>query len=466
MSMAFIISWGRSMKKFRFLTTLFASFISLSSLAGCTNPPTQAEIDAFLPPVSSIQKEGLNIESITFINIPAAGIPVGSFDSFDIKLKIVYSDASEEYYPLQMDNLPDSLKILFNTVGEHTVTIAFRGEEITYTFKIIEGVDHFLIRYFSYDGTLLLEEEVAPAGKMVGPVPSVPTRSADSLYTYTTLGWDKTIEPGVTLITRNMDIYPLYRKTQKRYDVTKQTVPTFDGGKMRVMSSNYDSYYHFCDAYIYAGRINRVPLLASPETPKATTSISGNLFFDTSKTKAEHKESLVQNIYNEALNVSTANYDDYFTDLSNTTPVGYGVGDSINFEYINSNVLFEGDSSYSEVNKDSLSSFIDLYDGSDINHWYSYDIRQSLDLMTGNEYYRCAIEGSVDVVIRAQYYYLSSSEKKVQFMYYTYYFLVNNINTFPVTEYAIDDNFSRSGNQISFNMADLSSLLINIAEAH
>ena len=452
------------MKKIKLLTTLFVSALAMSSLAACTTP-SQADVKAVLPAVSEIQKEGLNIESITFENIPNE-IPVGSFDSFDMKLKIVYSDDSIEYYPLLIENFPDSLKLVFNTVGKHTVTISFRGKEVAYTFNVTQGPSYFLVRYFSYDGRIIQREQVVPeVGKVTAPAPSEDKvkRDSDPLYHYDFLNWSENIEVD-QIITSSHDIYPEYKITQKRYDATKQVVPTFENQHLRLIKGGYDSYYHVGNAYIYAGRLDRVPLLCSANAEKGvtTTPYTGKMYFEYADTNEQLAlaTSIQSQIYDKALVVNTTNYDNVFEPGINSDPV--------NPKYSNSNlnitdpqyqILFEGDTSYTEMYTDTVYNFIGSHGSSNQT---SYSINPASNMLDGNKYYRAAIETSVDVFIHTVYYAFS---EKYEFVDYEYYFVINGANTYTVTEYTDSTGtYDSTGTKLTYSMSDLDAILKKVVE--
>lgn len=456
------------MKKFKFLTTLFASIISMSALAGCSTPPTQEDIDEaivqIIPSPESIQREGVNIESITFENVPSE-IKIGYFDTYNIELKIVYCDAFIEHYPLKMANFPDGLKHVFNVVGEHTVTIAFRGHEVSYVFNVVEGMNMYLVRFYSYDGKIIRRFEVDPSvGHIPDDPPDGPVRENDSLFNYNFISWDQVITK-TTEIYKNMDIYPLYKKIQKRYDVTKQVVPTVENGKMHIMHSSHDGAKYYFDAFIYMGRIDRVPLLTSTISEVTTTNINGEMYFDNSKTQEEHTLAIISTIMSKGMNVDTSNASQYFTTM-NSAPDAPEYNTNTAFDITmntagDTSILFDGDIAYSEVYKGNLAEFVSSHRE---DNKTSYNINVASDMAIGNSYYRAAVEASVDVVAHAQYYYNSSSDVKIQFMYYKYYFMLNLNNTFKVAEYSADNNFNSTGTRLSYSMKDITDLLIYIGE--
>ena len=457
------------MKKSRLFTTLFASILSLSALAGCTTPASEGDVKAaissIIPNPESIQKEGLNIKSVTFENVPAQ-IPVGSFDTFGIQLKIVYSDDSVETYPLVFENLPDNIKIALNTVGSHDVKIFFRGEETTHTFNITQGDARFLVRYFSYDGHIIQREEIIPGNAVVHSAPSADkmVRPADSLYKYSFYKWDDNVShvsPG-EIIGQSYDIYPEYTITQKRYDASKKVVPTIEDEHLRLLKYN-KSQYQF-DAYIYVGRIDRVPLLYSEKANKdsVTPPYEGELYFDvsTKEQKEEAALSVIHEIRDQALNVDTSHFTDLFKDSTHKPANPEYLNYNLVLTDLNDYILFDGDTSYTPMYNDSIFSFVE---SNTEDNKTSFSVNPASDLIAGNQYYRVAYETSVDIVIDMV---VNTIGNEYQIMNFNYYFLINKNNTYQVTEYTdISGEFNSTGTKLSYNMYDLRHIVDQIVGA-
>ena len=451
------------MKRRNLVKTLFVSTFAILSLSGCD---TQAVASSLLPSVESIQREGINIESITFENVPEE-IKIGYFDTYEIYLKLVYSDGIIEEFPLTMASFPDEVRHVFNTVGEHTVTIAFRGSEVTYTFNVVAGKPYYLIRYFNYEGRLISQEKVIPGNKPTIEVPTDPKytdRPNDALFKYTFVRWDKEVDKDKEAI-EDIDIYPVYNKLQKRYDSSKTVVSTGEGHNFRLLHSGNGGYGHYFEAVLYLGRIDRVPLIHSTYVESTTPSISGDLYFDLGEhTAIEYTSALIAEIYSKAMVVDTSNYNSHFEPLNSgsdpVNPVFYNdSGFDINSKTNNNAyALFEGDTSYTDLYKNNLRTFVNEHDSNNKSH---YEINASSDLTTGNPYYRAAIETSVDVIVDVHFNDLNG---KYQIQDFTYYFLYNKNNTYPVAEYATTNEFGSTGNKISFNMTHLENVMNEVVE--
>ena len=451
------------MKRNKLFKTLFVSVLSLIALAGC-----DASIaDSLLPDHNTIIRDGTNIESITFENVPEQ-IPVGYFDTFNIYLKIVYEDGYVEEYPLTMASFPDDIRHSFNTVGSHKVTIAFRGNEVGYDFNVVSGKPYYLIRYYNYRGNIIDEEKVLPGNK---PTIEAPTdsqytnRPNDTLFKYEFIKWDKEVDRDHEAY-QDLDIYPTYHKIQKRYDVSRNVIPTGQGHNFRVLFANYSGeYYQQYGAYIYLGRIERIPLIYSETESTTTPSISGELYFDLEhgSTKADHASNIVHEIYSKGMAVNTSDYNEHFKAGSGASPVapdfyfekGFDVSSAT---HDNAYALFEGDTSFTELYQNNIYEFVEAHDK---DNKISYNNNCSSDLTPGNPYYRASIETNVDVVLSVMFDTLSDKYKILE---YNYYFLFNKNSAFPVVEYAENDQFNSTGNKLSFTMGELENVLTDVVE--
>ena len=448
------------MKKFRLLPTLFVSAFAISALAGC------AGINDELPNPQIIIKDGLNINSISFENVPDE-IPAGYFDTFGIYLKVVYSDNSEEQYPLTISNLPNSLKHLFNIPGTHKVTIAFRGHEVAYTFKVVPGKEKYVVTYYNYDGSVVQKEDVMIDGEGYATVtkgaPSVPNRPEDSLFIYTNPRWEQEIAVG-TQIYDDYNIYPIYDKTQKRYN-SRELVPTTEGNPFRILRVNKGSMEVYPNGlWLHAGRLERVPLIYSAPQEKTTPSMNVSLYFDGNV--SDNTQNLVNEIYAKGFNVNTSKAGDYFTGINKITNpyLHNGVYDPTSGSALNKNdplTMLKGDTSYTPLYLNSVFSFVS---GLNEDHKEEFSIKFPEDLLpTSTNYYRGAIETSVDVILRIVYN-TALSKPKIEITEFDYYFVYDANNIFKTVEYSNTEEFNAAGNIVSFDMDDLRDVLLDALE--
>lgn len=450
------------MKKFRLFSALLVSAFAINALSSCTG------INDELPDPQTIIKDGLNINSITFENVPDE-LKVGYFDSYKIYLKIVYSDNSEEQYPLTMGTLPKSVKHLFNVVGNHTITIAFRGQEVPYTFNVVPGREYFAVTYYSYDGSVVQREEVNIDDEgyaiVTKAAPTCPNRPEDTLYIYSNPRWEEEIAVGTELI-GDFNIYPIYDRAQKRYN-NKELVSTTDGNPFRILNVNRSGAYNgIYSTYLHVGRLERVPLAYSEPVEKTTSSIHASLYFDnsTSEKITNNTEAILREIHSKAFDVNTSNYSTYFTTLGGggshkiDNPNIYN-GEAYDIRSTlgdNPLTMLEGDTSYTPIYVDNIYSFVK---GLDEDHKDEFDINFPDDLLpTSTNYYRGAIEGSVDVIMKVTYEY-REFKTTIELRDLEYYFLYNKESTFHNPEYSNTTNFVAVGNKLSFNMQEFSKVL-------
>ena len=454
------------MRKGRLILTLLSSVFAISTLAGCT--PSALN----LPPVETIQKDGLNIKSITFENVPDE-IMVGYFDTYGIYLKIVYSDDSFEEYPLKMKKLPDQVKEKLNTVGKHTVTIAFRGEEITYIFNVVPGIEKFVVRYLTYDGVVIAQEDVKPSSPHITiQIPSGPARNPDSLYFYEFSRWSE-ILTHETLIYHDMDIYPLYNRTQKRYFPKYPDSNTDTPSNMRILYAHADNaHYGIYSAYIHLGRLDRVPMLYTEPQPASTHTYNASLYYD--YTDGESVQNCAYNlgkeIFNKAFNVNYDRASDYYSYMVGagtlTEPLIYSnkTDDLDNKMEGHTYTSFNSGLEISKLNASHLLQFVENHGPQSSD---DFVINVPDDVSSG--YTRGAIEANVDVVLHLQF--MRGTSVSSQYYHYDlysikYYFMVDQVNTYHTVEYDSNQTFGAPSGQdlISFNMQQLNKILQEVPD--
>lgn len=76
-------------------------------------------------------------------------------------------------------------------------------------------VDTFTVKFYNGDGNVLSSQSVRYGGSATPPS-TTPTKAQDNEYVYTDfIGWDKSY----TSVTSNLNIYPLFNKTERKYSV-------------------------------------------------------------------------------------------------------------------------------------------------------------------------------------------------------------------------------------------------------
>ena len=250
------------MKK-RLLALLLASTFAVS---GCdfSNPDPLGP----LPEPSYFQKEGTNILKFEWLNVPEEGILRGCFDDYNIALKIYYEDNTDETIPLKMKDIPRQYRHILNEVGDHILTILFRGEELVVHFKILPSDKTFSINYYDYRGNLIAHFDAEPED--IIDVPSPVSRLEDIEFIYHWKSWSDDLT-GLDIY-QDYEIYPIYESEFKRSCGTTSRYSYYTGDH-QVLHSDRDGDYSV--TYIHLGRITNAPLYIAKLHENADLSDAG-----------------------------------------------------------------------------------------------------------------------------------------------------------------------------------------------
>ena len=200
---------------------------------------------------------------------------------------------------------------------------------------------------------------------------------------------------------------------------------------------------------------------------------TGNLSlksYNSTITKTEQNTEILQKeILSKGFRVNTAHFSNYFDGPGDTpekviTEPELFNGDGFNLKYQLGNdnplTMLKGDTSYTPLYLDNIYSFVKNLSEDNKDE---FTINFPQDLMdTNTNYYRGAIEGSVDVVARVRFNtLLSSLDNKILLRALEYYFVYDGSNTFHNAEYSNTTTFGAAGNLIEFNMDELNNVLID-----
>ena len=138
---------------------------------------------------SSIQKDGANIKSLYFDNVPETPIKVGEFDDAGIVLHVEYSDRTSAEFPVKENWLPEQYLHYLSEEGSYEVNIYFRGKETTLAFTMANNPNapQYRVSFLDYQGAEM-ESYVLSHRKDAVFHGEVPTRAG---YTFT--GWDQSL---------------------------------------------------------------------------------------------------------------------------------------------------------------------------------------------------------------------------------------------------------------------------------
>ena len=105
----------------------------------------------------NIQKEGMNIKTMYFNNVPSSAIKIGEFNSAGIQLAVTYSNNKTEFYPVTEDWLPEKEQHYLGEPGTYKVSILFRAKTIPLFFTMTENevAPKYNVTFFNYRGSVL-----------------------------------------------------------------------------------------------------------------------------------------------------------------------------------------------------------------------------------------------------------------------------------------------------------------------
>ena len=106
---------------------------------------------------AGIQKEGKNIKSMYFDNVPTSAIKIGEFNNAGITLNVTYSDNKTQAYPVTEDWLPEEELHYSGEPGTYEVKILFRGKTVRLSFAMEsnENAPKYNVTFFDYQGKIV-----------------------------------------------------------------------------------------------------------------------------------------------------------------------------------------------------------------------------------------------------------------------------------------------------------------------
>ena len=443
------------MKKKNLIVFLLSFF-----LIGCSIPNPLCH----LPDPETIQKDGVNIKDFDFINIPKNGINRGYFDDYNIKLVITYDDKaqSQNIIDLTMKKIPREYRVYLNTIGEHTVSIYFRGITKDFTFKILDSDREYTITYLNYNGAETVKILQCDSDYVIKAedVPTAPEREEDSRFIYSNKHWEDDLVGkvvGVDVID-DMDVYPQYDPIFKRSHCVSsypkkltsgQIILKDDMGKDILVDdfANRILYYehqtdNVYDAYYHIAREQRVPLLVGDSvvdfetgSPEATLNAS---FTPDPSTYSD----IAKNIYSSFVDWNTIGELAYFTGdsgnngdpetytytASDTTSIKDRLHDNITTRFVDGGPYYQIYGTY-------LSDILDEFSG-------NYTAKISSSSPTGR--YRLVLQGDVDVIMKMRIEDVSTSEdyKQIRLVGVELIMTLDETTVAPVLDYVVSGDFN------------------------
>lgn len=271
---------------------LFALFLAASfAITGCdfSNPDPLGP----LPDPSYFQKEGTNITKFEWLNVPEEGILRGCFDECNIALKIYYDDETTETIPLKMKDIPRQYRHILDEVGDHILTILFRGQELVTHFKILPSDKQFEVNYYDYKGNIVAHFDVDPGEKIT--VPGQVDRDEDIDFIYHWKSWEQDLNDEE--IDWDAEVYPVYESEFKRSCGTTSRFSYYTGDH-QVLHTDKNTDTGFSVTYIHLGRITNAPLYVAKLHENSDLS-------DVGKDSYHHEGGADKTLYAE-FNINTA----------------------------------------------------------------------------------------------------------------------------------------------------------------
>ena len=90
---------------------------------------------------AGIRKDGANIKSLYFDNVPDTAIQIAHFDEAGIFLHVDYSDRTSAEFHVTESWLPQEYLHFLGEPGDYSVSIYFRGKEVKLNFSMAENIN-------------------------------------------------------------------------------------------------------------------------------------------------------------------------------------------------------------------------------------------------------------------------------------------------------------------------------------
>lgn len=350
------------------------------------------------------------LDKVEFIGFPYnKQIKAAAFDETDAAIRAWYMDGTVHSTPLKIKNIPLEYRHYFGEIGEHSISMQFKGKKETLSFTIVENPDFKGYKCYFYDrNKKLVDTQTVGYYQTVTyqgtPLPEV---EEDGDYRYTLEGWDH----NTTYIHQDMQFLAKYKMLEKRWYAHR--------------INNWD---HIClsglvnqektegSAIMFIGRVTRVPVYYGPTVELDNEDIE--------------------------LVIEPGNYSKYWSDLNQTIVselVEYKVDPDYNSKlygnvseivthpnfasYLNKDYDFKGVKEYLEGNEEIVLSTLDPFDDTVTQIGYAFNhLRPVITKDSERGYYRAAIVGSFDV-------YVEISFKKLKDKVYE----VGNYNQFVIS---------------------------------
>ena len=151
----------------------------------------------------AIQKDGANIKSLYFINVPNSPIKIAEFDQAGILLHVDYSNRASAEFPVTESWLPEEYLHYLGEPGRYSVSVYFRGKETKLNFEMAENeaAPKYNVSFLDYKGNAL-ESYVISHRKDAHYEGETPEKEG-----YVFAGWDQSLYG----VCRDMVYHPVFQ---------------------------------------------------------------------------------------------------------------------------------------------------------------------------------------------------------------------------------------------------------------
>lgn len=380
----------------KLVTTLFALLLG-SSLIGCNSnvasPNTSTSTFTYKAAeeeMINVTKEGVEIASIEMEKLPSKGIKIASWDSYNIQMKVMYSDLSTQSFSFKEKHIPLEYRHFLGEVGHHTLSLAINGVDLHFGFDIIPNPDFkgYKCKFYNTRGQSEALVEEVTVGYYQNAVYSGPAFEDVDINIDTVerfIGWDYSLNA----IHQDMEFRNVFRNVEKRFCGRSVT----DNYHVISTSVNEDSSQ---SALIYLGRVQSVTINHNSPIYHEKGNAEETFAFGTFNPYNE--------MWNE-MNESIHKYAFEYNVVPKYNTVFYGNSGA----FSNSTTFLANfESKYGEIASTSLS----LEDGDNINtsilpnYSTTYEMAsnfvsetRNLDSNSESGYYRLAVTMSYDVYV-------------------------------------------------------------------
>ena len=161
------------------------------------------------------------LDKVEFIYFPYNHqIKVADFDNLDCQIRAWYLDGTTHNFPIKMKNIPLEFRHYFGEIGDHSITLKFRGKTEVLDFTIIENPEFKGYKCYFYDRNKKLVDTQTIGYYQTATYQGVelPKVEEDGDYRYTLVGWDHDTQ----YIHQDMQFMAKYNKLEKRWYAIRQ----------------------------------------------------------------------------------------------------------------------------------------------------------------------------------------------------------------------------------------------------